>query len=411
MRDRANAVLLVNSAPIYVAVLAPLVLGEPRARYTWLSLALAFTGMALMTNPARLDMRSSDLTGIAAAALSGACYSLVMLISRSLRGRISGLTQNLWSNGTIVLVLLPWALRAPGAVVASNLHLLIPLGILLVGLGQNIAAGGLFIIAAVTDFLDGYIARRDKLLTNFGKFAYPVAAKILSLFVMVVLIHYTRYPWWAAVIVAARERAKGEKVFVRSPLTCENRFGLCKLCYGSDRARGGMAKMGEAVGIIAAQSIGEPGTQLTLRTFHTGGVAGAEDITQGLPRVEELFEARTPKGEAVISEIGGVVDVYWEDDVRKLKVTNSRLRRKTHMVPAGYEMLVRSEDRVQASTPIAKALREDLDPQEILAAMDGNIYIEPEDEEATVGNTAYKTVIRREDVKEWVTDIPPSRSW
>jgi DNA-directed RNA polymerase subunit beta' len=96
------------------------------------------------------------------------------------------------------------------------------------------------------------------------------------------------------------------------PLSCENRFGLCAMCYGRDLARGGLVKMGEAVGIIAAQSIGEPGTQLTLRTFHTGGVAGAEDITQGLPRVEELFEARTPKGEAVISEIGGVVDVYWE---------------------------------------------------------------------------------------------------
>ena len=111
------------------------------------------------------------------------------------------------------------------------------------------------------------------------------------------------------------ERANVDKVFVRSPLTCENRFGLCKLCYGSDLGRGGMARMGEAVGIIAAQSIGEPGTQLTLRTFHTGGVAGAEDITQGLPRVEELFEARTPKGEAVIGEIGGIVDVYWEGDV------------------------------------------------------------------------------------------------
>jgi DNA-directed RNA polymerase subunit beta' len=233
--------------------------------------------------------------------------------------------------------------------------------------------------------------------------------------------------------VAALERAGVDKVFVRTPLTCENRFGLCKLCYGADLARGGMARMGEAVGIIAAQSIGEPGTQLTLRTFHTGGVAGAEDITQGLPRVEELFEARTPKGEAVISEIGGVVDVYWEDDVRRLKVTNSRLRRKTHMVPAGYEMLVRSEDRVQATTPIARRLQttgsqvesskveslssNDLQPSNlqpsnpdeiILAAMDGNIYIEPEDEEATVGNTAYKAVIRREDVEEWVTDIPAS---
>lgn len=202
--------------------------------------------------------------------------------------------------------------------------------------------------------------------------------------------------------LGAIERAGVEKVFVRSPLTCENRFGLCKKCYGSDLARGGMVKMGEAVGIIAAQSIGEPGTQLTLRTFHTGGVAGAEDITQGLPRVEELFEARTPKGEAVISEIGGIVDVYWEDDVRKLKVTNSRLRRKTHMIPAGYEMLVRSDDRVQANTEIARALWPDLEPQTWLAAMDGNIYIEPEDD------GGYKAIIRREDVEEWGVEIPVS---
>ncbi|MCL4237104.1 MAG: EamA family transporter [Anaerolineae bacterium] len=144
----ANAVLLVNSAPIYVAVLAPLLLGEPRARYTWQSLALAFIGMALMTDPARLDVRSSELSGIVAAALSGACYSLVMLISRSLRGRISGLTQNLWSNGTIVLVLLPWALRAPGAVVVSNLHLLIPLGIFSLGLSYLFYFQGLQRISA-----------------------------------------------------------------------------------------------------------------------------------------------------------------------------------------------------------------------------------------------------------------------
>ncbi len=202
--------------------------------------------------------------------------------------------------------------------------------------------------------------------------------------------------------LAAIERAGVKKVFARSPLTCENRFGLCKQCYGSDLGRGGMVGMGEAVGIIAAQSIGEPGTQLTLRTFHTGGVAGAEDITQGLPRVEELFEARTPKGEAVISEIAGIVDVYWESDVRKLKVTNSRLRRKTHMIPAGYEMLVRSDDRVQASTPIAQARAVDAETPQLLAAMDGNIYIEPEDD------GGFKAIIRREDVDEWVTDIPAS---
>ncbi len=198
------------------------------------------------------------------------------------------------------------------------------------------------------------------------------------------------------------ERANVEKVFVRSPLTCESRHGLCRMCYGADLARGGDVKMGEAVGIIAAQSIGEPGTQLTLRTFHTGGVAGAEDITQGLPRVEELFEARTPKGEAVISEIGGVVDVYWEGDVRKLKVTNTRLRRKTHRIPAGYRMLVESEDRVQATMPVAAALDPGIDPQEILAALDGHIYIEPE------GEGGYRAIIRREDVEEWVTDIPAS---
>jgi len=200
----------------------------------------------------------------------------------------------------------------------------------------------------------------------------------------------------------AIERAKVDKVYVRSPMTCENRFGLCRSCYGGDLAKGGMAKMGEAVGIIAAQSIGEPGTQLTLRTFHTGGVAGAEDITQGLPRVEELFEARTPKGEAVISEIGGIVDVYWDDDVRKLKVTNARLRRKTHHIPIGYEMLVESDDRVQANTSIARALDPTAEPQEFLAVMDGHIYIEPED------SGGYRAIIRREDVEEWISDIPAS---
>jgi DNA-directed RNA polymerase subunit beta' len=202
--------------------------------------------------------------------------------------------------------------------------------------------------------------------------------------------------------VRALDRAGVTKVFVRSPMTCEMRFGLCQTCYGSDLARGGMIRMGEAAGIIAAQSIGEPGTQLTLRTFHTGGVAGAEDITQGLPRVEELFEARTPKGEAVIAEIGGVVDVYWDDDVRMLKVTNTRLRRKTHHIPAGYEMLVESEDRVQANTTIARAMSPDADPQEILAAIDGHIYIEPETE------GGYRAVVRREDVEEWSTTIPAS---
>jgi DNA-directed RNA polymerase subunit beta' len=202
------------------------------------------------------------------------------------------------------------------------------------------------------------------------------------------------------------ERAGVDKVYVRSPLNCENRFGLCKMCYGSDLARGGLVGMGEAVGIIAAQSIGEPGTQLTLRTFHTGGVAGAEDITQGLPRIEELFEARMPKGRAVIAEISGIVSVDWENDVRKLKITNSRLRRKTHNIPVGFDMLVEDGDRVQSNTPIARSLAPVVEGQkptpDWLAGMDGNIYVEPEPE------GGYQATIRRQDVEEWVTDIPAS---
>ena len=97
-----------------------------------------------------------------------------------------------------------------------------------------------------------------------------------------------------------------EEVWIRSAFTCNTRHGVCKQCYGRNLATGTSVDVGEAVGIIAAQSIGEPGTQLTMRTFHTGGVAG-DDITQGLPRIQELFEARNPKGQALITEITGVI--------------------------------------------------------------------------------------------------------
>ena len=138
------------------------------------------------------------------------------------------------------------------------------------------------------------------------------------------------------------ERHNVTVAFVRSPLVCEARFGICQMCYGEDLARGGVIKLGEAVGIIAAQSIGEPGTQLTLRTFHTGGVAGGDDITQGLPRVEELFEARNPKGEAVISEIDGNVDIYWEGEVRMVKVSRTDLRSRSLDIPEGYTCWLRT---------------------------------------------------------------------
>ncbi len=193
--------------------------------------------------------------------------------------------------------------------------------------------------------------------------------------------------------LATIERHEVEKAFVYSPLTCESRFGLCKKCYGTDLARGGTVEQGEAVGIIAAQSIGEPGTQLTLRTFHTGGVAGSDDITQGLPRVEELFEVRNPKGEAVISEIDGKVDIWWEGDQRMLKVSRTELKRREIAIPEGFELMVDSDDRVQEDTIIAR--NGDEDAQGVLAGMEGQIFAENG-----------QVIIRREDNLVWETDIP-----
>ena len=145
------------------------------------------------------------------------------------------------------------------------------------------------------------------------------------------------------------------EVYVRSPLLCEFEHGICATCYGRDLARGGLVRIGEAVGIIAAQSIGEPGTQLTLRTFHTGGVAGVEDITHGLPRVQELFEARNPKGEAVISDIDGRVELLTTDSgARRLKVIFSEMREDAYDIPGNWAILVRDGDEVLYHTRLAK---------------------------------------------------------
>lgn len=131
-----------------------------------------------------------------------------------------------------------------------------------------------------------------------------------------------------------------DKVEIRSVLTCKTRYGVCKKCYGRNLATGRQVEIGEAVGIIAAQSIGEPGTQLTMRTFHTGGVAG-DDITQGLPRVEELFEARKPKGQAIISEIGGTVAIRETKGRREIEVTSDNGDREVYIVPFGSRLRVK----------------------------------------------------------------------
>jgi DNA-directed RNA polymerase subunit beta' len=145
-----------------------------------------------------------------------------------------------------------------------------------------------------------------------------------------------------------------DEIYVRSPLTCSLRHGLCATCYGQDLARGGQIQIGEAVGIIAAQSIGEPGTQLTLRTFHTGGVAGASDITHGLPRVQELFEARIPKGEAVVSDIDGRVELDQQDGVRVLKVIHHEVFTDEHLIPRNYRIVVEDEQSVIEGQVIAQ---------------------------------------------------------
>ncbi len=153
------------------------------------------------------------------------------------------------------------------------------------------------------------------------------------------------------------ERSKAEEVTVRSPLTCELQFGMCAQCYGMDLGRGKMVELGAAVGIVAAQSIGEPGTQLTLRTFHTGGVAAGGDITTGLPRVEELFEARKkPKGEAITSEITGTVEILTPDSPdgqRVVRVSNSQMLRDEYEIPGNWSLKVENGDELELGTLIA----------------------------------------------------------
>jgi DNA-directed RNA polymerase subunit beta' len=145
--------------------------------------------------------------------------------------------------------------------------------------------------------------------------------------------------------VARIEAADVQDVFIRSPLTCQLPQGICQQCYGRDLGRGHLVELGSAVGIVAAQSIGEPGTQLTLRTFHTGGVAHGGDITHGLPRVEELLEARKhPKGEAIMADIGGLVEIRrTEDGIRTVKVINSQLIRDEYALKRGWKVLLEED--------------------------------------------------------------------
>ncbi|MBR4282230.1 MAG: DNA-directed RNA polymerase subunit beta', partial [Clostridia bacterium] len=165
---------------------------------------------------------------------------------------------------------------------------------------------------------------------------------------------------------AARIVAAGvERVKIRSVLNCRSKRGVCKKCYGANLANGKPVSHGEAVGIIAAQSIGEPGTQLTMRTFHTGGIASAEDITQGLPRVEELFEARKPKRAGYISEIEGDVRIQEVKRNREIVVTdNENKDERKYTIPYGYRIIVQEGQHIQKGAPMTEGA---LNPHDVLA--------------------------------------------
>ncbi|HZA21674.1 MAG TPA: DNA-directed RNA polymerase subunit beta', partial [Dehalococcoidia bacterium] len=179
------------------------------------------------------------------------------------------------------------------------------------------------------------------------------------------------------------------EVPIRSPLTCEARRGVCQLCYGRLPATGVLIEKGQAAGIIAAQSIGEPGTQLTMRTFHTGGVAGI-DITSGLPRVEELFEARVPKGSALLADIDGMVEIENEEEGRRLRVVSREEFREDYALPEGAQVLVDDGEYVEPGMILARTLpsltgqngvSEEEDTQsgeEIIAGIGGRVEVAPD---------------------------------
>ena len=202
-----------------------------------------------------------------------------------------------------------------------------------------------------------------------------------------------------------------QEVKVRSPLTCELIHGICAKCYGMDLGRGRMVEVGSAVGIVAAQSIGEPGTQLTLRTFHTGGVAAGGDITTGLPRVEELFEARkTPKGEAVVTEIGGVVHVEQSDrytDLRIARVEHSEMIQDEYAIPGGWTIAVEDANEVGQGDVLAYLAEEGAEAPSatITAENAGKVRVEPMPE-GDGASSAFRVIVAYESRQEAEYEIP-----
>ncbi|PKM39500.1 MAG: DNA-directed RNA polymerase subunit beta' [Firmicutes bacterium HGW-Firmicutes-9] len=203
-----------------------------------------------------------------------------------------------------------------------------------------------------------------------NKLIEPLRSRVIGRYAVETVVH----PETGEVIVEAGvlisyeqaeaiEKANIKSVHCRSVFTCRAERGVCAKCYGANLATGTPVNIGEAVGIIAAQAIGEPGTQLTMRTFHTGGVASADDITQGLPRVEELFEARKPKGLAVISEINGVVHIDDSKKRREAVVTNEDGEAESYLIPFGSKLKVADGSVVEAGDELTEG---SVNPHDIL---------------------------------------------
>jgi len=188
------------------------------------------------------------------------------------------------------------------------------------------------------------------------------------------------------------------EVKMRSPMTCQLTHGICAKCYGIDLGRGEMVELGSAVGIVAAQSIGEPGTQLTLRTFHTGGVAstGASDITTGLPRVEEIFEARKmPKGEAVVAEIAGVLHIRQSEkyaDMREIRIEHAEMVHDEYIIPEDWKFIAKDEGEILAGDILATK-----EKATITAQHGGKVAVEKKDR---------KIIVSYEQREEIIDDIP-----
>ena len=203
-----------------------------------------------------------------------------------------------------------------------------------------------------------------------NKLVEPLKARVIGRYTVEPVVH----PETGEVIVEADqmisyeqaeaiEQAGVRSVVCRSVFTCRSDHGVCAKCYGANLATGSNVNIGEAVGIIAAQAIGEPGTQLTMRTFHTGGVASADDITQGLPRVEELFEARKPKGLAVISEINGTVHIDESKKRREAVVTSDDGESESYLIPFGSKLKVQEGDVIEAGDELTEG---SVNPHDIL---------------------------------------------